>query len=169
MATDLSKLNEQQKNAVLESFDSNIALFAGAGSGKTKTIVTRVEYLVDDLNVKPENIMMITFTNKAAKEILERVANITNDAYKMWIGTFHSICTRILRKFGHFMCINHFSIIDDKESQKIIKKICLGYGKELSNQRIKDTNEFGWLAQQIVINGGWYISCIFVLIHKLGS
>ena len=138
MATDLSKLNEQQRNAVLESVNSNVALFAGAGSGKTKTIVTRAEYLIDDLGVKPENIMMITFTNKAAKEILERVANITNDAYKMWIGTFHSICVKILRKFGHCMGINHFSIIDDKESKAILKQICLGLGKDLSNQSLKD-------------------------------
>lgn len=105
---------------------------------KTKTIVTRAEYLIGDLGVKPENIMMITFTNKAAREIIERVSMVTNDAYKMWIGTFHSICTKLLRKFGHFMCINHFSIIDDKESQKIIKQICLGYGKDFTNQRIKD-------------------------------
>ena len=108
MATDLTRLNEQQRNAVLESIDSNVVLLAAAGSGKTATIVKRTEYLIDDLNVKPENIMMITFTNKAAKEIVERVANITSDAYKMWIGTFHSICVRILRKYGHYMGINYF-------------------------------------------------------------
>ena len=138
MATDLTKLNEQQNNAILESIDSNVALFAGAGSGKTKTIVTRAEYLIDDLGVNPENIMMITFTNKAAKEILERVAKITPDAYKMWIGTFHSICVRLLRKFGHYMGINYFSIIDDKESKSILKQICLGLGRDLSNQSLKD-------------------------------
>ena len=123
MATDLTRLNEQQRNAVLESIDSNVVLLAAAGSGKTATIVKRTEYLIDDLNVKPENIMMITFTNKAAKEIVERVANITSDAYKMWIGTFHSICVRILRKYGHYMGINYFSIIDDKESKNILKQI----------------------------------------------
>lgn len=93
---------------------------------------------MDDLQVKPENIMMITFTNKASKEIIERVANITQDAYKMWIGTFHGICVKILRKFGHYMGINYFSIIDDKESKTILKQICLGLGKDLSNQSIKD-------------------------------
>ncbi len=138
MATDLSRLNEQQKNAVLESIDSNVVLLAAAGSGKTATIVKRTEYLIDDLCVPPENIMMITFTNKAAKEIIERVANITEDAYKMWIGTFHSICVKILRKFGHCMRINHFSIIDDKESKAILKQICLGLGRDLSNQSLKD-------------------------------
>lgn len=138
MATDLSKLNEQQRNAILESVNSNVVLLAAAGSGKTATIVKRTEYLVDDLQVKPENIMMITFTNKASKEIIERVANITQDAYKMWIGTFHGICVKILRKFGHYMGINYFSIIDDKESKTILKQICLGLGKDLSNQSIKD-------------------------------
>lgn len=138
MATDLTRLNEQQRNAVLESIGSNVVLLAAAGSGKTATIVKRTEYLIDDLNVKPENIMMITFTNKAAKEIVERVANITSDAYKMWIGTFHSICVRILRKYGHYMGINYFSIIDDKESKNILKQICLGLGKDLSNQGLKD-------------------------------
>lgn len=105
---------------------------------KTATIVKRTEYLVDDLQVKPENIMMITFTNKAAKEIIERVANITQDAYKMWIGTFHGICVKILRKFGHYMGINYFSIIDDKESKAILKQICLGLGRDLSKQSLKD-------------------------------
>ena len=138
MATNLSELNEQQSTAILESINNNVALFAGAGSGKTKTIVKRVEYLISDLGVKPENIMMITFTNKAAKEILERVSAVSKDAYKMWIGTFHSICVRILRKFGHYMGINYFSIIDDKESKTILKQICLGLGKELSNQGLKD-------------------------------
>lgn len=138
MATDLTSLNEQQKTAILESIDSNVVLLAAAGSGKTKTIVTRAEYLIDDLGVNPENIMMITFTNKAAKEILERVAKITPNAYKMWIGTFHSICVRLLRKFGHYMKINYFSIIDDKESKNILKQICLGLGRDLSNQSLKD-------------------------------
>ena len=82
--------------------------------------------------------MMITFTNKAAKEIIERVANISQDAYKMWIGTFHGICVKILRKFGHYMGINYFSIIDDKESKTILKQICLGLGRDLSKQSLKD-------------------------------
>ena len=82
--------------------------------------------------------MMITFTNKAAKEILDRVAKISENAYKMWIGTFHGICVRILRRFGHHMKIEYFSIIDDKESKSILKQICLGLGKDLSNQNLKD-------------------------------
>lgn len=138
MATDLSKLNPQQKNAILESIDSNVVLLAAAGSGKTSTIVKRTEYLIDDLHVNPENIVMITFTNKAASEISDRVAKINPNAYKMWIGTFHNICTRILRRHGHYMGIDYFSIMDDRESKATIKDICLGLGRDYSNQSIKD-------------------------------
>ena len=138
MATDLSNMNPQQKTAILESIDSNVVLLAAAGSGKTHTIVKRTEYLFDDLNVNPENVVMITFTNKAASEITERVAKINPNAYKMWIGTFHNICTRILRRHGHCMGINYFSIMDDKESKGMLKDICTGLGREYSVQSIKD-------------------------------
>lgn len=137
MAIDLSQLNDQQRNAIYESIDNNVALFAGAGSGKTFTITKRTEYLIEELGVKPENIMMITFTNKAAKEILERVSKITSDSYKMWIGTFHGICVRILRKFGHHMGIKYFSIIDEDESKKMIKNICSELGMEVENGTLK--------------------------------
>lgn len=137
MAIDLSQLNDQQRDAIYESIDNNVALFAGAGSGKTFTITKRTEYLIDELGVKPESIMMITFTNKAAKEILERVSKVTNDSYKMWIGTFHGICVRILRKFGHYMGIRYFSIIDEDESKKMIKNICSDLGIEVENGTLK--------------------------------
>ena len=67
MSTDLSTLNDQQRNAVLQSINHNVVLMAAAGSGKTATLVKRTQYLIDDLGVNPQNIMMITFTNKAAK------------------------------------------------------------------------------------------------------
>ena len=123
MAIDLSNLNEQQRIAVLESIDHNVVLLAAAGSGKTTVLVKRTEYLIGECNVNPENIMLITFTNKAAKEIVSRIANVTPEAGKMWIGTFHHICTRLLRKFGSIMGINNFSIIDTKESKKILTEI----------------------------------------------
>jgi DNA helicase-2/ATP-dependent DNA helicase PcrA len=123
MATDLSHLNEQQRTAVLESIDHNVVLLAAAGSGKTATLVKRTEYLIQEHNVNPENIMLITFTNKAAKEIVSRIAQVTPEAGKMWIGTFHHICTRLLRKFGNVMGITNFSIIDTKETTKILTEI----------------------------------------------
>ena len=105
MSVDLSMLNEQQKNAIMESINHNVVLMAGAGSGKTATLVKRTQYIIEELGVKPKNIMIVTFTNKAAGEIQERVSSVCNDAYMMWIGTFHKICTRLIRMFGEHMNI----------------------------------------------------------------
>ena len=121
--TDLSTLNDQQRIAVLESINHNVVLMAGAGAGKTSTLVKRTQYLIDDLGIAPENIMMITFTNKAAGEIRERVSAISSNAYKMWIGTFHRICTRLIRMFGSKLGIQNFTIMDGKESKALVKKI----------------------------------------------
>ncbi len=128
--TDLSTLNDQQRIAVLESMDKNVVLLAGAGAGKTKTLVTRTQYLIDDLGVSPQNIMIITFTNKAAGEIRERVSAISSEAYKMWIGTFHRICTRLMRMFGSKLGIQNFTIMDAKESKNLIKEILESLGVE---------------------------------------
>ena len=115
MPTDLSKLNVQQKAAVLESINSNVILLAAAGSGKTTVLVKRTEYLISDLDVDPCNIMLFTFTNKAEKEIKKRMLAVTPDSDKMWIGTFHSICTKILRIFGNYMHIDKFTILDERK------------------------------------------------------
>lgn len=120
---DLSKLNTQQRDAIEQSINNNVVLLAAAGSGKTTVLVKRTEYLIDDLKVDPQNIMMITFTNKAANEIRERVAKVSQNAYKMWIGTFHRICTKILRMFGSRMGIQNFTIIDQKDAKALIKSI----------------------------------------------
>lgn len=137
MPTDLSMLNPQQKDAVLQSIDHNVVLLAGAGSGKTATLVKRAEYLVTDMNVNPENIMLVTFTNKAANEVKERMNKISPDAYKMWIGTFHRICTRIIRKFGKLLSINSFSILDTKDARKIIKDILDNMGINSNSFAVK--------------------------------
>ena len=137
MLTDLSGLNEQQRNAILQSTDHNVVLLAGAGSGKTFTLVKRTEYLISDLNVNPENIMLVTFTNKAANEIRERMNKISKDAYKMWIGTFHRICTRLLRQFGWHLGIESFTIIDTADARKIIKDELRRIGEDDSNINVK--------------------------------
>ena len=137
MLTDLSGLNPQQKDAVLQSIDHNVVLLAGAGSGKTFTLVKRTEYLITDLGVNPENIMLVTFTNKAANEIRERMNKLSPDAYKMWIGTFHRICTRILRKFGYHLNINSFTILDTKDARKIIKDFLAQAGEDDSIANVK--------------------------------
>ena len=137
MQTDLSTLNEQQRDAILKSIDHNIVLLAGAGAGKTFTLVKRVEYLIVDHNVNPENIMVVTFTNKAANEIKERMSKLSEDAYKMWIGTFHKICIRLLRKFGNKLGINQFSIIDTNDAKGIIKDILRQMGEDDDKELLK--------------------------------
>jgi len=128
--TDLSTLNDQQRNAVLESIGNNVVLMAGAGAGKTATLVRRTQYLIDDLGISPSNIMMITFTNKAANEIRERVSAISNESHKMWIGTFHRICTRLMRMFGSRLGIQNFTIMDAKEAKNLVKEILNDKGIE---------------------------------------
>lgn len=91
-------LNDKQKEAVLCT-DGPCLVIAGAGSGKTKVLTHKIAYLMAEKYVKPWNILAITFTNKAANEMKERVETIVGEVAKdMWIGTFHSICVRILRK-----------------------------------------------------------------------
>ena len=138
MPTDLSKLNDQQRTAVLESVNHNVVLLAGAGSGKTSTLVKRTQYLIDDLGVSPSEIMIITFTNKAAGEIRDRVATVTSESYKMWIGTFHKICTRLMRMFGDKLGIQNFTIMDTKESKKLIKEILEAQGKDATSVLVNE-------------------------------
>ena len=128
--TDLTTLNDQQRFAVEQSINHNVVLMAAAGSGKTATLVKRTQYLIDDLGVNPQNIMMITFTNKAANEIRERVSAVAPNAYKMWIGTFHRICTRLIRMFGSHLGIQNFSIMDTKESKNLVKEILEARGHD---------------------------------------
>lgn len=136
--TDLSTLNDQQRNAVLESINHNVVLMAGAGSGKTSTLVKRTQYLIDDMGVDPSNIMLITFTNKAANEIRERVMAVSSQGYKMWIGTFHKICSRLIRMFGKKLNIQNFTILDTKDAKKIITDILDRKGVEHTSFLVKE-------------------------------
>ena len=93
----LAQLNEMQKLAVTTT-EGPVLVLAGAGSGKTKALVSRAAYLLQEKGVMPGHILAITFTNKAAKEMQERMEKMTGFSVKnMWVGTFHGICLRILR------------------------------------------------------------------------
>lgn len=120
-------LNEQQLQAVLNSYEKNTILVAGAGSGKTKTLQERVRYLLDVKKVQPSEIMVITFTNKAAGEIKRRIADVTEEVDDMWLGTFHAICVRILREFGSEIGIKRFNIMDQGDVKQLIRVIMNEY------------------------------------------
>ena len=91
---DLSGLNERQLEAV-KSTEGPVMVMAGAGSGKTKVLTTRISYLISDLGIPKENILAVTFTNKAANEMKERIGNILNiNTKSMWVSTFHSFASR---------------------------------------------------------------------------
>ncbi len=98
MSNFLENLNNNQKEAV-EYLDGPLLILAGAGSGKTRVLTYKIAYLVEKNIVKPWQILAITFTNKAAKEMKNRVLDLVeNDANSIWLGTFHSICVRILKE-----------------------------------------------------------------------
>ena len=118
-------LNDKQKEAVLAT-EGPCLVIAGAGSGKTKVLTHKIAYLISEKNVKPYNILAITFTNKAASEMKQRVEKIVGDvAQEMWMGTFHSICVQILRRFIDRIGFDTSFLIFDTSDQKTVVKECL--------------------------------------------
>ena len=120
----LDSLNNMQKKAVLHD-KGPLLVLAGAGSGKTRVLTTSIAYLIEEKNIDPRNIIAITFTNKAANEMKERISNLLNmDVSHLWIGTFHSICARILRmnidKIGYD---KNFTIYDSSDQKTLVKEI----------------------------------------------
>lgn len=131
-------LNAQQKKAVLQT-DGPVLILAGAGSGKTRVLTHRVAYLIDECNVNPWNIMAITFTNKAAGEMRERVDKIVGfGAESIWVSTFHSSCVRILRRYADRLGYgNNFTIYDTDDSKSLMKDICKKYQLETSTLKLR--------------------------------
>ncbi|MBO6241466.1 MAG: UvrD-helicase domain-containing protein [Butyrivibrio sp.] len=131
-------LNTQQKKAVLQT-DGPVLILAGAGSGKTRVLTHRVAYLIDECNVNPWNIMAITFTNKAAGEMRERVDKIVGfGAESIWVSTFHSSCVRILRRYADRLGYgNNFTIYDTDDSKSLMKDICKKYQLETSTLKLR--------------------------------
>lgn len=120
----LAPLNEEQRAAV-QHFEGPALVLAGAGSGKTRTVVHRIAYLLEEHGVLPGQILAVTFTNKAAGELKERVAELIGPAGKdLWVATFHSACLRVLRTYGGLIGLEPgFSIYDDGDQTDIIKDI----------------------------------------------
>ena len=121
----LDKLNERQKEAVLAT-EGPVLVLAGAGSGKTTVLVNRIAYMISEKHIRPWNILAITFTNKAAREMKDRIERLLGDTAKdMWIGTFHSVCVRILRSCIDLLGYNRDFVIYDTADTKTVMKECL--------------------------------------------
>ena len=121
---DLSQLNQPQREAV-ECTEGPLLILAGAGSGKTRALTTRIAYLIYEKRIAPWNILAITFTNKAAQEMRERIVNLVGqDGEKVWASTFHSTCVRILRNDIEAIGYDsNFVIYDDTDQQTVLKMI----------------------------------------------
>ena len=111
-------LNEEQRLPV-ETTEGAVLVLAGAGSGKTRVLTARIAHLVGDMGVPPENILAITFTNKAANEMKERLSAIA-DTRRMWVSTIHSMCVRILRMYAERRGLTqNFSIYSEQERSAV--------------------------------------------------
>ena len=117
-------LNPMQREAVFHT-EGPLLVLAGAGSGKTRALTYRISYLIEEAGVRPWNILAITFTNKAAEEMRERVNGLVEEgADSVWVSTFHSMCVRILRRFiENIGYETDFSIYDSDDSRTLMKQI----------------------------------------------
>ena len=131
----LNNLNEAQRDAVC-NLSKNCLVIAGAGSGKTRVLIQRILWLIEDNDYSPFSILAVTFTNKAAREIKIRLSeNIDNNIDSMWVGTFHGICYRILRaNYEKASLVKNFQIIDSDDQVRIIKRIMKD--NEIDNSQI---------------------------------
>ena len=117
-------LNERQREGVF-TVDGPVLLLAGAGSGKTRVLTHRIAYLIEEMGVNPGNIMAITFTNKAAGEMKERVEKLVEFGGSIWVSTFHSTCVRILRRYiDRLGYDNNFVIYDSDDQRAVMKEVC---------------------------------------------
>ena len=137
---DLSSLNDNQKLAVTTT-EGPVMVMAGAGSGKTRVLTMRIAHLINDHHVEKDNILAVTFTNKAANEMKERIATLIDDETdRMWVSTFHSFCSRILRseitRLGNYT--RYFTILDDEDSNKIVKDIMKERNIDENPKRFRD-------------------------------
>lgn len=130
----LKGLNDNQRNAVIDT-EGRVLVLAGAGSGKTAVLTKRMAYLMSE-GVDPWRILAITFTNKASRELKERVGQLHREAYKCWAGTFHGICNRILNTNVHHLGLDQFTLIDETDQRAIVKQVCKEVGLEVDKQVI---------------------------------
>ena len=121
----LDTLNDRQREAVTQT-QGPVLVLAGAGSGKTKALTTRIAYMIEECGINPWNIMAITFTNKAAGEMRNRVDEAVGfGAESIWVSTFHSSCVRMLRRYIDRLGYDtNFTIYDTDDQKTVMKDIC---------------------------------------------
>ena len=118
-------LNEPQREAVFQT-EGPLLILAGAGSGKTRVLTHRIAYLIEEQGVNPWNILAITFTNKAAGEMRDRVDQLVGfGSESIWVSTFHSMCVRILRRHIELLGYDtNFTIYDTDDQKTLMKDVC---------------------------------------------
>ncbi len=132
----LKDLNEAQKQALLNCKGA-VLVTAGAGSGKTKLLTNTIAYIIKEQGISPQNILAITFTNKAANEMKNRIYNLVGSVSGLWISTFHSMCLKMLRqnisKLDGYT--NEFSVYSDSDSDKLLKQVIKDLSLPLENEK----------------------------------
>ncbi|MCO4792983.1 MAG: UvrD-helicase domain-containing protein [Bacteriovoracaceae bacterium] len=141
----LKNLNEEQRSAVLHT-TGPLMILAGAGSGKTRTLVTKISYLIETVGVSPFKVLALTFSNKAAREMRDRISTqVSSDAGALSVTTFHAFCARVLRSEAQYIGLSrNFTIYDTSESKAVIKQVLSRHGistKELSPFEVMNYNE----------------------------
>ena len=142
--TILSNLNEEQKLPA-SIIDGPVLVTAGAGSGKTRMLTHRIAHMVKEKGINPNHILAITFTNKAANEMKERLEKMIEDIQDMWICTFHAMCSKILRRHADLLgYTKSFSIYGDSEKESVIKKLMKARNIDPEDKNSLNHKTFGW-------------------------
>ena len=144
----LEGLNPEQKEAV-ETLHGPVLMLAGAGTGKTKALTTRIAHLLNTGAARPNEILAVTFTNKAAREMKNRVANLLGQTVEgmPWLGTFHAICVKLLRRHAELVGLKtNFTILDTDDQVRLLKQLIIA----------ENIDEKRWPARQLAhIIDGW--------------
>ena len=172
----LDNLNKSQKEAVLY-ISGPLLIVAGAGSGKTKVLTSRIAHILNENKAFPNQILSVTFTNKAAREMQNRVGKILNnqEVGLPWLGTFHSICAKILRRHAKAVNLNqNFTIIDQDDQLRLIKSICNAENIDIKKispnfiiSLINKWKNFGWYPENVLLKKNENLEKNLLKIYKI--